>query len=440
MLLEFAVSNYKCFTDEVIFKMTPAPKIQDLKYSVLEAKHDENIRALSSAVVYGPNASGKTNLFGAMEVLKTIVKRGHIRNEERNNLPNFAAFDLELIPNYKDNKGSPVNFRIKFLCDNLLIEYSLSIFLGKFMEREADRKIISEKLLINDKMIFDRNDVLSIGNIDSINNFITNYSDRKAFDTFAKSNLNKEDLYLSTNFKSVFSNILASKILNWFENNFIIVYRADLLRTFPKLDNPITKDEAAVDEELNTAIKEFGFTGDFLAYKNNENTNETRKLTVIKGIDKTLALRPDVFESYGTVRFLNIFPLLKEALLKGQTLVIDEFDASIHPMALMSIINIFHNDEINKNNAQLIFNTHNPIFLNRNLFRRDEIKFVEQDEDTEIYNHYSLSDFGTSGEGGVRNTENYMNNYFISKYGAIKDIDFSPIFKKIMDNKENPDD
>ena len=43
--------------------------------------------------------------------------------------------------------------------------------------------------------------------------------------------------------------------------------------------------------------------------------------------------------------------------------MVDEFDASIHPMALMSIINVFHNDDININRAQLIFNTHNPIFL-----------------------------------------------------------------------------
>lgn len=59
---------------------------------------------------------------------------------------------------------------------------------------------------------------------------------------------------------------------------------------------------------------------------------------------------------------MNEFPLIIRALLNGATLVMDEFDASIHPMALMNIISIFHNDEINKKHAQLIFNTHNPIF------------------------------------------------------------------------------
>jgi AAA15 family ATPase/GTPase len=126
-----------------------------------------------------------------------------------------------------------------------------------------------------------------------------------------------------------------------------------------------------------------------------------------------------------------MFPLVVNALANGGTLVIDEFDASIHPMALMSIINIFHNDDININHAQLIFNTHNPIFLNSNIFRRDEIKFVERDEDTHLSTLYSLSDFGTSGKNGVRKNEDYMKNYFINQYGAITDINFTPIFETL---------
>lgn len=113
----------------------------------------------------------------------------------------------------------------------------------------------------------------------------------------------------------------------------------------------------------------------------------------------------------------------------------DEFDASIHPMALMSIINIFHNDDINIHHAQLIFNTHNPIFLNSNLFRRDEIKFVERDDDEHYSTLYSLASFGTTGEKGVRKHEDYMGKYFISQYGAIKDIDFTPIFEQLLEDE-----
>src|SRR5690606_27940180 len=119
------------------------------------------------------------------------------------------------------------------------------------------------------------------------------------------------------------------------------------------------------------------------------------------GSNANRIIAAESFESYGTIRFIYMFPAIMAVILRGGTLVVDEFDASLHPMALMSMINIFHNDELNKKNAQLIFNTHNPIFLNSNLFRRDEIKFVERDDHTFCSTHYSLSDFGTSGESGV---------------------------------------
>ena len=96
-----------------------------------------------------------------------------------------------------------------------------------------------------------------------------------------------------------------------------------------------------------------------------------------------------------------------------------------------------HNDEINKNHSQLIFNTQNPIFLNNNLFRRDEIKFVERSNETNCRELYSLSDFGTKGTN-ARKGKDYMNNYFMSKYGAIRDIDLSDIFKKFVENGDAP--
>ena len=135
----------------------------------------------------------------------------------------------------------------------------------------------------------------------------------------------------------------------------------------------------------------------------------------------------DVYESYGTIRFVNLFPLILTALKQGVTLFIDEFDASIHPMALMNIVNCFHNNEINVRHAQLIFNTHNPIFLNSDLHRRDEIKFVEQDEAGGGSRLYSLADFGTSGANGVRKGEDYLKNYLAGRYGAIRRVDFSDL-------------
>lgn len=107
---------------------------------------------------------------------------------------------------------------------------------------------------------------------------------------------------------------------------------------------------------------------------------------------KTTAVAADIFESYGTIRFINMFPLVIKAMQTGGTLVVDEFDASIHPMALMSIINVFHNDDVNIHHAQLIFNTHNPIFLNSNLSEETRLSLlsVMMIHMTAYYMHYLI--------------------------------------------------
>ncbi len=215
----------------------------------------------------------------------------------------------------------------------------------------------------------------------------------------------------------------------------MVIYRADSLHLIRKFSDP-KKKSVYIEKTLNEAANYFGINSNALGYVIEGDDAEAKLCSLFKGIEKSTAISAEIFESYGTIRFVNMFPLVVNALLNGGTLVVDEFDASIHPMALMSIINIFHNDEINIHNAQLIFNTHNPIFLNANLFRRDEIKFVERDDDSHCSIHYSLSDFGTTGKDGVRKNEDYMKNYFVSRYGAIKDIDFTPIFESLLDDRK----
>jgi hypothetical protein len=62
------------------------------------------------------------------------------------------------------------------------------------------------------------------------------------------------------------------------------------------------------------------------------------------------------------------------------------------------------------------------------------VKFTERDDETQSSIHYALSDFGTTGEKGVRKDEDYQKNYFISQYGAIRDIDFTPFFENLLKN------
>ena len=432
MLMEFKVKNFKTFVEEIIFSMIPAPKIQDIKYSVLKQRiANKEHRALSSAVIYGPNAAGKTNIISAMEVLKSIVLSGNIKNESSIlNTPNETVRKLELMPNVKNTNVVPVEFGIKFIENDLLFKYTLRLDIGGFFDESYERKILSERLFVNEKMIFDRCDTIEIGDVSVIKNHLINNFNRSVSEKMAKSNLDATELFLTNMFKSVFSKDLTDIIVKWFKEKFMCVYQSNRMIIGISGIGKKSKNVAIISKTMDEAIKHFGINANDIAYIADKDTTETVPYSMLQISGKKIAAIPiEIYESYGTERFLNMFPLVLQALEMGATLVIDEFDASIHPMAIMSIIGAFHNDEINKNNAQLIFNTHNPIFLNKNLFRRDEIKFIDRDDETGHSTYYSLSDFKTSGPYGVRNTDDYLKNYFINQYGSIRNIDFSDILR-----------
>lgn len=436
MLLEFKTENYKSFKEELVFSMIPAPKQKGLDYSILNHKiGSKNYKGLCSAVIYGPNASGKTNIVGAMEVFKSIILRGNIRNTDVKNAPNSAVNALEFIPNSTTTIASPLQFSIKFIENNLLIQYDLSIDIGGFLDVDYPRRILSETLTVNESLIFSREKSLDFGLLKALKNYLVNeFEDNEAGAiSLAKSNLNHQELFLTNGFKAMFSAKIVNIIINWLDSKFMVIYRADTVHLTRKLSDP-KKQTVYIEKTINDAARLFGINSNALGYVVSEDDSKPKLCSVFEG-NRTV-ISAEMFESYGTIRFVNMFPLVINAIVNGGTLVVDEFDASIHPMALMNIINIFHNDEINKKNAQLIFNTHNPVFLNSNLIRRDEIKFVERDDETHYSKHYSLSDFGTTGDKGVRMHEDYMSKYFISQYGAITDIDFTSIFESLLDDRE----
>lgn len=373
-----------------------------------------------------------------MDVFKEIVLKGNIRNSDELRSPNISEGKLELIPNNLNRYPKPTKFYIRFVEGELLVEYELKIDLGLFLDRNYQRKIEFESLRINDKTIYERTDRIEFFNLKSIEKYlITEFRENEdSAKAIARNNLNETELFLTNGFKMMFSSKIVSFILEWFEEKFIVIYRADAAEIKSKLDNT-EGGKIFINRTTNDAAKLFGINSNALGYVVPEDGREPQLCSIFK--DNGVAIPAKHFESYGTVRFINIFPLILKALVEGSVLVMDEFDANIHPMALMNIINIFH-DDINKKNAQLIFNTHNPIFLNANIVRRDEIKFVERDDETHLSAHYSLSDFKTSGSNGVRKADDYLKHYFLGRYGAVKDIDFYDLFETLIKDNSSEDD
>ncbi len=441
MLLEFKFKNYKSFREEATFSMMAAPKQKGLDYSLFNIKKGgKEIKGLCSSVIYGPNAAGKTTVVGALDTFRSIVLRGNIRDSEDISSPNHAASKLSLIPNNKLTVSEPVSFYIDFIVDRFRIQYNLEMDLGLFLDAEHKREILSETLIVNGNRIFARshsNATTTSLNVDFSKDVATLFSkaakaDNESSVMIAMEGLDCEELFLTGGFKLIFSQTLAKMITDWFTNQLIVVYRADAAQMERRFLNP-KENSVYVSETLNNAIKLFGVNANPIGYIV-EKDAESKLVSIIDRGKKQHSILPaDVFESYGTIRFINLFPLVIRALQTGAALVVDEFDASIHPIALMNILNLFHNDEINVKHAQLIFNTHNPIFLNSNLLRRDEIKFVERDSADYTSILFALSDYGTSGENGVRKNDDYLKSYLSNQYGGIVDIDFSSVFEKLND-------
>lgn len=194
-----------------------------------------------------------------MDTFKAIVMRGNIRNEDDKSIPNAAANALELIPNNNVTEASPVFFAIKFIEENLLIEYSFEASIGKFIEVDAARRILSETLSVNGEMVFSRNDSLKFGSFTSIKSFLVNAFEENAEGaaSLAKSNLNEEELFLVNGFKTMFSAKLAALINNWLDSKFMIIYRADSLNLIRKFSYP-KKKSIYIEKTLNEAATYFG--------------------------------------------------------------------------------------------------------------------------------------------------------------------------------------
>lgn len=435
MLLNFKIKNFKSYKDETLFTMTKAPKLQGLDYSILKEKiGSKEYKALCSSVIYGPNASGKSNIIDALKTLRKIVLIGHIKKEyESISEKQIPLTDLDFIPFIFD-KNEPTKFEIEFTHNSFHYNYTIEIFVAGPLNKKHKNEILYEKLVINDQTIFERNH----------NKIVVLLRHKKFEDDFVDLNITsltemfnetlvEHSVFLANGFKQ-FSKKFSQEIISWFEKKLYVFKKLGDTYSAPAID--FEEEAVYIDEFTNKIASVSGVSADEVAYVKNNKTNKPETVSIIKNEnDEKIAIPVHVIESYGTTRIIQLMPIVYTALKHGAILVIDELDVALHPMVVMNIIKIFHNDEININKAQLIFNTHNPIYLNCSIFRRDEIKFVEKDPETRKSIIYALSDFGTKGQNGVRKTTDYVKNYFMNKYGAIIDIDYSEIFKDKLKDK-----
>jgi AAA15 family ATPase/GTPase len=122
-------------------------------------------------------------------------------------------------------------------------------------------------------------------------------------------------------------------------------------------------------------------------------------------------------ESSGTNKLFNISGPVFDVLNDGGVLIVDELDASLHPLLTLAITKLFNSKEFNRNNAQLIFATHDTNLLYYGHYRRDQIYFVEKNE-YGASQMYSLVEYKEEGKT-IRKDRSFEKDYIEGRYGAI---------------------
>ena len=429
MIISYSFKNFRSFKKETTLNLKASAQTT-FNENLIRKK---GIRILPSAVIYGANASGKSSIITSLNVFRSIVISGSLVSSDK------ELQNLEIYPFAYDKDITPMSFDIDFISNNYRMRYYLSICIEPFSER-GKRTVEYEQL-----DLIEKNNTTNLY-IRKNNNVTISEKARKILkindDLFLpmmnklNENLDPVELFLARGFKNFINSELADTVIDFFQDIYVVTdftLRSTSVRITSS--DRITPDFSIWNDLLEGFVKSADFGPQKIRFMSKESKDEHSANMELRSIyhynDKNISIPAELTESRGTIKLIDFAIAFQTFFNKGGTFIIDEFDAALHPEMVKGILSVFNNIEINKEGAQLVFSTHNPIFLNNRIFRRDQILFVEKDKNSYQSALYSLSDFGSEN---VRNDENYLINYFKGKYSTLPYIDFSKVLKKEDNN------
>ena len=415
MLVDFAVKNFGPFKDEAVLTMT-AQRGNEHPENYIETKAAGNI--LTSAAVFGPNASGKTYLIDALGYLRDMILFSGLPNAS---IPSYMPFRLS-----KDTKSAPTVMNIRFIFEGVLYDYHISYNAETICEERLfhypNGKRTEVFTRVFDKLKFGRS--------------------AKGASSFSK--------VMSPNTTCVFTaaqfnNVICKKVYDWFHYYLIVLgdfgdrFSGELLKSFVDrmnrdeefkkraihamgiADFPISDIHGTViKRKINDVSGLSSQTKTQMMMSGREDVNETELFLIhdIKGEDLAVEDRkfPVWIESAGTIRFLSIIGPILDTLAEGRTLIIDEFGQKLHSKLSRWIVEQFCDRGRNTGGGQLIFNTQNTYLMDQDIFRRDQIYLADKNDKGES-ELFSISDFGERKDRVI------LASYMDGKYGAIPFID-----------------
>ncbi len=419
MLIQFSVKNFRSIKDQQTLSLVAGKGDEHVGTNTFEPGTSSSMPLLRSAAIYGPNASGKSNLLQALAVMKRIVI---------NSAASQRGEKLPLTPFLFDSltDQEPTEFEVVFLVEQIRYQYGFSA---------TKERIIDEWLMASPRGRIQRwfsreyDDETQTYAWETGDKFI---GQKQLWQESTRSNA----LFLSTAVQ--LNSTQLQPVFDWFNNKLHVVsldgwnpeFTAslcekslrkkkilDFLRAadLGVVDIRIRKrefDPHSLDEEMPAALKQMIM--DELGGKDIVDLKTVHTTAQGEQVEFDFAQ-----ESDGTQKFFSLAGPWLDTLDQGNVLVVDELHDNLHPHMVRFLVDLFHSKITNSHNAQLIFSTHETSILSQDVFRRDQIWFCEKD--TEQASHlFPLTDF--SPRKGLENLER---SYLSGRYGAL------PYFRQI---------
>lgn len=406
MILNIRLKNYRSYKDEIIYTLeASSSKAKDFNYY-----ENDDFKVLKTSLMYGPNASGKSNIVRAFFELKNLIVKKPKVDEL---LLIYDPFKFD-----ENSATQPIEIDIEFLIDNVKYKYVTKI----------DQKTILLEYLYyypnkREVVLFERNKYLHESSIQK--GVLGDKFGKKEISVF------KNQLVLSK-FGDDEPHEIITEVYRYFNKMF--VYNSTSKIHYEIFSDKVSEDLLANKDLKNklerlinyadTKIKgldiiKTGNSGEsIIGYLRKKSDFNIRGIHDLYNGEKYVG-NTDLSileESVGTQTLFVLGAKIIEALENGSVLVVDELDTSLHSFITKMIIMLFQDKEINKNNAQLIFTTHDISLLDKDLIRKDQVWITEKNERGET-DLYSLQDFES-----LREDTSFDKWYLSGKFGGVPQI------------------
>ena len=424
MLVEFRIKNFLSFREAAKLSMVKAAGDELSETNTFSPPAPSTPDLLRSAAVYGPNASGKSNLVHALRVMRRMVLRSVEEGQKGKPIP-VIPFRLDAT-----SRNRPSEFEVVFVSRGVRYQYGFAAT----AERIAEEWLVAYPKGRPQRLIERRYDEAS--GADEWGGMMKLTGAKKVWQDATRSNA----LFLSTAVH--LNNQQLEPAFDWFRETLHFVSPDGLspARSMAACEEPVGRKRilgflGAADIHIDDIqIKENRveaklFPQDVL--DSLQHDAEDRYVTV----KSPCALRrlengeEEYFEwaeeSDGTRRLFECAGPVLEALADGHVVVVDELNSHLHPLLVEYLVQLFHSPESNAANAQLLFTTHDISLLDQRLLRRDQVWFCRQDRKRGAH-LYPLLDHSPR-----KGSENLAHGYLSGRYGATPRIKGVPLIREV---------